>query len=135
MASTATYALNKVGSAFGRADSQHIEHRIDVVCDSTLSAVDSETIPIQNSSVMEIKAVAVKMPATAYPNSVTVTIKDANGVQVFTGTIAGAASKAERIELSDGSNTGSSASFGPWTVTHTGNTTASATWSTYILGY
>jgi len=134
MASTATYSNSpEAGTAFGNPDAQYFEHEINVVCDATPSAVPDLLIPTNNTSAGEIVAVAVVMPASAFPDSVTVTIKDQHGAKVFAGTITGGASKAERLALSDGQNDGRISFLGPLTVSHSGNTTASATWSTYIM--
>ena len=135
MASTATPLDDIInGEAFGRGDSQYREHRIDVVCDATPSAVEDCLMPVNNMTAGEIVAVAVVMPGgLTFPDSVTVTIKDQHEVIIYTGSITGAASKAERLLLSDGLNSGNISFIGPLTVSHSGNTTASATWSTYIL--
>jgi hypothetical protein len=137
MASTATYSNTPlVGTAFGQSDAMYFEHGIAVVCDATPSAVADCPIPVSNTTAGEIVAVAVAMPATGFPDSVRVTIKDSRGVIVFNGTITGAASKAERLYLSDGQNDGRMPFIAPLTVSHpttNGNTTASATWSTYVM--
>lgn len=135
MASTSTYGNGKVGTAFGNPDSMYFEHKISVACDATPSAVADCSIPENNTTAGDIVAVAVVMPAEGYPNSVTVTIKDAHGAPIFTGTVAGSASKAARLLLSDGQNDGRIPYISPLTVSHSGNTTASATWDTYIMVY
>jgi hypothetical protein len=134
MASTATYSNTPlVGTAFGQPDAMYFEHGIAVVCDATPSAVDDCILPVNNTSAGEIVAVGVAMPASAFPNSVTVTIKDQHGITIFAGTVTGGASSKTRLYLSDGQNDGRISFIGPLTVSHSGNTTASATWSAYVM--
>lgn len=135
MASTATYSADSQGTAFGNPGNMYFQHKVAVVCDATPSAVADCLIPKNNTEAGEIVAIGVVMPAVGFPDSVTITVKDPHGIIVATGTIAGAASKAARIELSDGVNYGRCPFIGQLTVSHSGNTTASATWDTYLMVY
>jgi hypothetical protein len=126
MASTATVTINS-------ASGTYLEYKVAVACDSTPSAVPTATLDVEGWGAGDLTAVGIKCPSSAFPaQALTITIKDANGIPIFVGTVTGTASLVQRLALSDGFNDGKAPFIGPLTLTQTGNTTASATWNLYI---
>ena len=128
MASTATVTVAASGGTY-------VEYKIAVACDATPSAVPDSLLSANGAASGDVCAVGIKCPASGYPSTVTMTIKDRNGLPIFTGSFTGSANLVTRLALTDGNNDGRSSFIGQLTVSFSGNTTASATWNTYVMVY
>lgn len=124
MAASATYAPALSGTVLGYNQNSLFEHSIVWQDGATAGTIPNATIPGGNVSAGFIVAVGVKFSAVTVPNTITVTITDSHGIQIFTGTLTATG----RIELD-----ANIAFAGPLTVAHSGNTTVNALGTTYIL--
>ena len=101
------------------------EHRIAWADGATAETIPNEDIPTNYGNGGHIAAIGVKFGATA-PNTVTVTISDAHGIPICSGTVTASG----RVDLSS-----PVPYVGVLTVAHSGNTTANALGDTYIITF
>jgi len=124
MAADATYSTAGTGTP-NVNENALFEHKIAWVDGATAGTIPTEAIPINNGNGGHIAAIGVKFGATA-PNTVTVTISDAHGIPICSGTVTASG----RVDLSS-----PVPYVGVLTVAHSGNTTVNALGDTYIITF